>query len=54
MNWNAVGALAETLGVLGVIATLVYLSVQIRQNSRLLRASSSAVTTSGANVVNGP
>jgi hypothetical protein len=52
VNWEAVGAIAETLGAIGVIVTLVYLSIQIRQNSRLLRASSSAVTTSGSNIVN--
>jgi hypothetical protein len=34
VNWEAVGAIAEALGAIGVIATLVYLSVQVRQNSR--------------------
>ncbi len=33
MNWNAVGAIGELLGALGVIISLVYLSVQIRQNT---------------------
>ncbi|MAT83331.1 MAG: hypothetical protein CMD39_03480, partial [Gammaproteobacteria bacterium] len=33
MNWDAVGALAE-LAAAGVVLTLVYLSVQIRQNTR--------------------
>ena len=45
MSWDAVGAISETLGALGVIVTLFYLGVQIRQNSRLLRASTSSVTT---------
>jgi hypothetical protein len=34
MNWEALGAIAEALGAVGVIATLVYLASQIRQNSR--------------------
>ena len=34
MNWEAVGAIAEAFGAIGVIATLVYLSAQVRQNSR--------------------
>lgn len=39
MNWDAVGALAELAGAFGVIVTLGYLAVQIRQNSKLLSAS---------------
>jgi hypothetical protein len=38
MNWEALGAIAETVGAGGVIVTLVYLSVQIRQNTRAIRA----------------
>ena len=34
MNWEAVGAVGEVLGALGVIATLGYLAVQIRGNAR--------------------
>jgi len=39
MNWEALGATAELLGAIGVIATLVYLAVQIRQNNHQLRGS---------------
>jgi len=39
MNWEAVGAIAELAGALGVIASLVYLATQIRQNTRALRSS---------------
>lgn len=35
MNWDAVGATAELVGALGVVASLAYLAVQIRQNSRV-------------------
>ena len=36
MDWNAIGAIAESLGVLGVIASLVYVALQVRQNSKLI------------------
>ncbi len=39
MNWEALGAIAELIGGLGVIATLAYLAIQIRQNTRSMRAS---------------
>ena len=38
MNWDAIGAIAETLGAVGVIASLVYLATQIRQNTRTVRS----------------
>ena len=38
MNWEAIGAVGEILGAAGVIATLAYLAVQIRQNTRMARA----------------
>jgi hypothetical protein len=37
MNWEALGAIANLLAAIGVIATLIYLSVQIRQNNNQLR-----------------
>ena len=38
MNWEALGGVAELVGAIGVIATLFYLAVQIRQNTRTIRA----------------
>ena len=32
MNWDAIGAIAELLGAIGVIASLIYLATQIRQS----------------------
>ena len=29
MNWDAIGAIAELLGAVGVIASLVYLALQV-------------------------
>jgi hypothetical protein len=40
VNWDAVGAVAEMLGGFGVIASLFYLGVQIRQNTRSVRSAS--------------
>lgn len=34
MNWDAIGAAGEVVGALGVIFTLGYLAVQIRQNTQ--------------------
>jgi hypothetical protein len=39
MNWEAIGAVAEVMGAFGVIATLIYLAIQIRQNSRMMMRS---------------
>ena len=37
MNWDAIGAIAESLGTVGIIASLVYVAIQIRQNTRSTR-----------------
>lgn len=39
MNWDAIGAVAEALGALGVIVSLVYLATQIRAQNRESRIS---------------
>ena len=36
MNWDAVVALVEIAGLLAVVISLVYLAVQVRQNSQLI------------------
>jgi len=38
MNWDAISAIAELLGAVGVIASLIYLAIQIRQNTSVARA----------------
>ena len=38
MNWEAIGAIGEVLGAIGVIVTLVYLAGQLRQNTKELRS----------------
>jgi hypothetical protein len=34
MNWNALGAIGEIVGAVAVVITLIYVAVQMRQNSR--------------------
>lgn len=45
MNWDAVGAIAELAGALGVIITLAYLAVQLRQNTATVRSNSATAHT---------
>jgi len=44
MNWEAVAAIAELLGAVGVIASLLYLAVQVRQNTRQTRLAAQQAT----------
>ena len=37
MNWDAIGAIAEMLEAVGVIASLVYLATHIRQSREQVR-----------------
>jgi len=34
MNWEAIGALGQVLGAVAVIATLLYIAREVRQNGR--------------------
>ena len=45
MNWEAIGAVGEIVGAMAVIATLIYLSVQLRQNTRTIKLSSTQAVT---------
>ena len=38
MNWEAISTIAELVGAAGVIASLVYLAMQIRQSTKVARA----------------
>lgn len=37
MNWDAIGAMSEFTGAVAVVITLIYLAIQIRQNTRAIR-----------------
>lgn len=38
MNWEAIAAIAEVIGVIAIIASLMYVAVQIRQNTAITRS----------------
>ena len=38
MNWEAASSIAEIVGAAGVIASLIYLAIQIRHSTRVARA----------------
>lgn len=39
MNWDALGAIAELVGAVAVMLTLIYLSIQLRQNTKVVELS---------------
>jgi len=44
MNWDAISAVAEILGAIGVIVSLLYLAVQTRKNTKEVARSNSRQT----------
>lgn len=52
MNWEAVGAIGEVGGSIAVLATLVYLALQVRQNTAALRAGAAQAVSESLNQVN--
>ena len=52
MNWAALGAVGEVGGAIAVVATLVYLATQIRQNTSAIRASSAQAFADSINQMN--
>ena len=51
MYWEMIGAVGEILGALGVIATLGYLAVQLRANTRALRLEAEREAFDGSRLV---
>ena len=49
MNWDAIGALGEVIGATAVVATLIYLSIQTRQNTKAVQHASSRGVMEDAN-----
>jgi hypothetical protein len=52
VNWEAIGAVGEILGAIGVIATLGYLAAQIRQNTRSSKEAASRASFDTVNRIN--
>ncbi len=38
MNWEAIGAIGEVVGAIAVVVSIIYLAVQIRSNTKTMRA----------------
>ena len=49
MNWEAFGAIAEMVGAAAVVATLLYLSIQVRTANRQAELESFRHTWDGLN-----
>ncbi|MEO1889155.1 MAG: hypothetical protein ABGX33_04485 [Cycloclasticus sp.] len=45
MNWEIITAVSEIIGAAGIIATLIYLSIQVRDNTKTERAASRLIIT---------
>lgn len=49
MSWSAIGAIADLVAALGVIGSLIYVAIQVRQNTKSVnRASAQAMLMSRA------
>jgi hypothetical protein len=44
MNWEVVGVFAEVVGAIGVVVSLIYVAIQVKSNTRALKASASFET----------
>jgi hypothetical protein len=53
MNWEAIGAIAELVGAGAVVLTLIYLSIQLRQNTVQVTHSAMATIAFTALLLNG-
>jgi hypothetical protein len=52
MSWEAISAVGEIVGAAAVVISLVYLAVQVRQNTRSARAASFHAVTDSFNQLN--
>ena len=52
MNWDAIAAVGELLGASAVLITLIYLAVQIRQNTSAVATATYESTMTGFNDIN--
>jgi heme/copper-type cytochrome/quinol oxidase subunit 1 len=50
MNWEAIGAVSALIGAIAVVASLVYLAFQIRQNTKQLEQSERTAIAASLNV----
>ena len=45
VNWEAIGAIGEILGAIAVVTTLIFLTIQLRQNTRAVDESRNATVS---------
>ncbi|MFT4585382.1 MAG: L-2-hydroxyglutarate oxidase LhgO [Limisphaerales bacterium] len=46
LNWEAVSAIAETIGVVALVASLIYVAIQVQQNNMEIRLNTEAAKIS--------
>ena len=51
MNWEAIGSIAEALGSLLVLISVLYLAIQVRQNTSIVKSESHHAVTDTFNAV---
>ena len=51
VDWNAIGAIAETVGSFAVVVTIIYLAVQIGQSNKSAKSVSTNQTRASVNDV---
>ncbi len=47
MNWEAISAVGQLVGSLGVLVTLIYLAIQMKQNTAAVAKSTYESTMTG-------
>jgi hypothetical protein len=52
MNWEAISAIGQMAGALAVLITLIYLAIQLKQNTAAVATSTYESTMSGFNQIN--
>jgi hypothetical protein len=52
LNWDAIGAIGEIMGAFWVLVTLIYLSTQIRNNTKAVKSESAHRITDSFNQLN--
>ena len=51
MDWEAIGSIAEAIGSLFVLISVLYLAVQLRQNTNIVKSESHHAVTDTCNAV---
>ena len=52
MNWEAISAIGQIVGALAVLITLIYLAIQLKQNTAAVATSTYESAMTGFNDIN--